>query len=289
MSDSSGLNQKWALIIGGSSGIGFASAEKLTKQGWNLIIVHKDRKSAERTFQENLNRIKNDHNHIKTINADGVKEESVQGVLEIIKEELEEEGGKLGLILHSIANGNVKRMIPPVKIQNEEEGVMPTKFASVFQGQIGPATLTVKDMEYTVSAMGISLFTWVKGLLDHQLFDTQAKVLALTSEGDKRIWAGYGAVSAAKSVLESVIKYLAVELAPYHITANLIQAGVTETPSFKMIPGSNLIKELTLQRNPYHRLTTPADVANVVALLARPEANWINGDTIIVDGGEHLR
>jgi len=55
-----------------------------------------------------------------------------------------------------------------------------------------------------------------------------------------------------------------------------------------MIPGSDEIKKITQNRNPFGRLTTPQDVANVVSLLCRPEAAWINGCVIPVDGGEHL-
>ncbi|HAT69888.1 MAG TPA: short-chain dehydrogenase, partial [Flavobacteriaceae bacterium] len=99
----------------------------------------------------------------------------------------------------------------------------------------------------------------------------------------------YGAVSAAKVVLESIIKQMAVEFAPFQITANAIQAGVTDTTSLRMIPGSDKLKSLALQRNPNNRLTKPEDVANAVYLLSKDEANWITGNIIKVDGGEHLR
>ena len=55
-----------------------------------------------------------------------------------------------------------------------------------------------------------------------------------------------------------------------------------------MIPGSDLMKDSAKFRNPYGRLTTPEDVANVVYLLCQPEADWINGTRIVVDGGESL-
>ena len=55
-----------------------------------------------------------------------------------------------------------------------------------------------------------------------------------------------------------------------------------------MIPGNEKIKKHTLIRNPFQRLTTPKDVANVVYLLSKDEASWINGSIIPVDGGEHI-
>ena len=55
-----------------------------------------------------------------------------------------------------------------------------------------------------------------------------------------------------------------------------------------MIPGSDEIKKHSLLRNPVHKLTVPEDVANVVYLLSKDEASWINGTIIPVDGGEHI-
>ena len=82
---------------------------------------------------------------------------------------------------------------------------------------------------------------------------------------------------------------MAVEFAPFGIKVNCIQAGVTDTRSLRLIPGSDKLMEIASQRNPAKRLTRPEDVANAVYLLCRKEANWINGTTLIVDGGEHLR
>jgi enoyl-[acyl-carrier protein] reductase III len=82
---------------------------------------------------------------------------------------------------------------------------------------------------------------------------------------------------------------MALEFAPLGITTNCLQAGVTETPSFKMIPGSDRLSKFAKKRNPFNKLTTPQDVANVVYLLCKDEASWINGTVIKVDGGESLQ
>jgi enoyl-[acyl-carrier protein] reductase I len=55
-----------------------------------------------------------------------------------------------------------------------------------------------------------------------------------------------------------------------------------------MIPGSSEIIKHSVIRNPFHRLTQPEDVANVVYLLSTDEATWINGTIINVDGGEQI-
>ena len=106
--------------------------------------------------------------------------------------------------------------------------------------------------------------------------------------GNDRYWKGYGAIALAKSSLETLTKYLAVELAPYDIRINTIQAGVTETPSLRMIPSYEKMMELVKQNHPMGKMTQPEDVANAIYLLSLDEANWINGSIIHVDGGEHL-
>ena len=128
-----------------------------------------------------------------------------------------------------------------------------------------------------------------RALIEAGKFSDNARNLAFTSEGNSKVWPGYAAVSAAKATLEAFMRSMAVEYAPLGITTNCIQAGATETPSFKMIPGSDVLAGTTRKRNPFGRLTTPEDVANAVYLISRQEAAWINGTVLKVDGGESLR
>jgi enoyl-[acyl-carrier protein] reductase I len=67
-----------------------------------------------------------------------------------------------------------------------------------------------------------------------------------------------------------------------------VQAGITATPALAAIPGNAQLKAGARLRNPFRRLTTPEDVANVIYLLSLDEAAWINGEVIRVDGGEHI-
>ena len=136
--------------------------------------------------------------------------------------------------------------------------------------------------------MAISLYDWTRSLFDKKLFAADARVISFTSEGNKKAFKSYAAVSAAKAALEAITRNIALEFAPVGIKANCIQAGVTDTEAFRMIPGHEALKKNTLNRNPFKRLTTPEDVANVVYLLSKDEAAWINGSIIIADGGEHI-
>ena len=67
-----------------------------------------------------------------------------------------------------------------------------------------------------------------------------------------------------------------------------MQPGAVDTVSLRMIPGFESIIAHSKARNPYNRLTTSNDVANVVYLMSKDEASWINGCVIPVNGGEHI-
>ena len=92
--------------------------------------------------------------------------------------------------------------------------------------------------------------------------------------------------SAAKCLLESHIRQLALELAPYEITANSIRAGVTYTPALRKIPGHETMIEHALSHIPFKRLTQPADVAKFISAQAVSDEKWATGNIFNLDGGE---
>ena len=140
----------------------------------------------------------------------------------------------------------------------------------------------------TSNVMGHSLVYWTQELVGRGLLGQGSRIFAMTSSGGHRIWPGYGAVSAAKSALESHVRQLAYELAPRGITANSICAGVTDTPALRKIPGNEKLLAGAQARNPSGRLTTPSDVAKALAVLAHPYSGWITGNVILTDGGEDI-
>lgn len=254
---------EWALILGGSSGLGLATAKKLAKHGMNICIVHRNSRSQQEQIEKEFNEITQLGIDFISYNTDAFHPEKKEALLEDLKEELE--GGKIKTLVHSVAKGNLKPML------SDDSPVLKTD-----------------DFQLTIQAMGISLYDWTKAIFDAKLFADDARIISFTSEGNSKAWKNYAAVSAAKVTLEAITRNIALEFAPYGIKANCIQAGVTDTASLRMIPGSEEIKNHSLLRNPFNRLTNPEDVANVVYLLSKDEASWINGTIIPVDGGEHI-
>lgn len=256
------MKGKHALIIGGSSGIGLATAKKLASHGCDISIIHRDRKQGVIALEEACAELSKTFSISTTnYNIDATNSEKIEECLEAITA-----SGvtKFDTVIHAVSRGNLKPFISD-----------------------GPK-LSMQDLSLTIEAMGTNIKLWIDGLLTKDLIGNGSKIITLTSEGNNKFWEGYGAVALAKSALETLSKYFAIELSPKGISVNIIQAGVTDTPSLRLIPGSDKLIEESKQRNPYKRLTTPEDVANSIFLLSQPEATWINGALIHVDGGEHL-
>jgi enoyl-[acyl-carrier protein] reductase I len=224
--------------------------------------------------------------HLLHFNADALTETGRNVVLEAL-DQARLQGEHVSVLLHSIAKGALKPLaldadLPPQPLGAKER-------SRVDAPDRPPATaLQSRDILLTVEAMGTSLLDWVTDLRQRQLFAADARVIAFTSEGSRRVWPSYAAVSAAKATLEALVRAIAFELGPFGIRANCISAGITDTRALRLVPGSEELKRHAVARNPLGRLTTPEDVANVVSLLTKPEAAWINGTIIVVDGGEHL-
>lgn len=298
----------WALILGGSSGFGLATAQKLAKEGMSICIVHRDRRGAMTSINEAFDIIKSNAPHFISFNVDALSEEGQSTVINNLKNALGK--GKIKLLLHSIAFGNLKPIAPvEQKTPSDLEALASSlgieasrltdaihtcfkeghdSFFPLTEANYGENYIEDEDMTRTIYSMGTSLLTWTQQLFHHQLFDNDARIIGLTSEGNEVAWRGYAAVSAAKVALESVSRSIAYEFAPFGIRCNIIQAGVTETKALNAIPGSQQMKAVAKLKNPFKRLTTPEDVANVIALLAMDEAAWINGALIHVDGGERI-
>ncbi len=116
-------------------------------------------------------------------------------------------------------------------------------------------------------------------------------MVAISSPGAQRVLPDYVVVGASKAALETLVRYLAVELAPLNIVVNGVSPGVVETEALQHFDAirsdANLIQKAMAQ-TPAGRLVTPQDVAHLVAFLCSPLANMIRGQIIRIDGGASL-
>jgi NAD(P)-dependent dehydrogenase (short-subunit alcohol dehydrogenase family) len=302
---------QWAVILGGSSGFGLATAQVLADHGMNLCIVHRDRRSQLAEIEPKFEKLRGSGVVVRTHNTDALAAAKRGAVLDSLADTLG--AGRVRVLLHSIAFGNLKPLAPPPartaraatenlaaalglegpRVQDTLDAWFAAGVAAAYPLASPPHysetdLLGEEDFSRTIFNMGTSLLGWVQDLFERKLFANDARIFGLTSEGNQIAWRGYAAVAAAKVALESLSRSIAVEYAPYGLRCNVIQPGITETPALAAIPGSDHMKAQAQMRNPFHRLTTPIDVANAIYLLSLDEAAWVNGAVIRVDGGEHI-
>ncbi len=258
---------QYALILGVSSGFGKATAIELAKLGYNIYGLHLDFGANKQRAEELCRYISTLGVRCKFFNANAADDNVRKEVIQTIKEDFaKEEDPQLRVILHSLAFGAIKKFFD----ENPEEMV------------------TKKQIEMTMDVMANSLIYWVQDIFKAKLLGKNARIFAMTSIGSQRAMMNYGAISAAKAALEAYIRQIAVELAPYKVTANAIMAGLTNTPAAQKIPGFERMLQYAREHNPFNRNTVPEDVAKVIAKLADENFYWINGQTIAVDGGESI-
>ncbi len=114
-----------------------------------------------------------------------------------------------------------------------------------------------------------------------------SSIVIVSSLGARMVVPSYSILGAAKSAAESMVRYLAVELAPL-CRVNAISAGLVKTTSAERIQGYEDLVEKKIAASPAARLVTPQDIAHVAKWLCSADACMVTGNTVYVDGGERL-
>ncbi|HEY7524447.1 MAG TPA: SDR family oxidoreductase [Candidatus Limnocylindrales bacterium] len=265
--------ERWALILGASSGMGEATSLALARAGYRIVGIHLDFRQALAHVEEIKQAIADVGSEAVFINMNAADDEKRAGAVATICDRFERSRAEgrhpyLRVVMHSLAFGS---LVP-------------------FLADDAKDAVDRKKMEMTLDVMANSLVYWVQDLFRMGLLEDGSKVFAMTSEGSSRVIPSYGVVSAAKAALESHTRQLAMEFARRGtgIAVNTIRAGVTDTPALRKIPEAARMVEITLARNPHGRLTTTKDVAEAIVRLSESDSDWISGNTIGVDGAEFV-
>jgi enoyl-[acyl-carrier protein] reductase III len=143
-----------------------------------------------------------------------------------------------------------------------------------------------KHWDWTLNANARSLLAIARATVP--AMDEGSAIVAISSLGSQRVLDNYVLVGTSKAALESIVRYLGVELAPRGIHVNAVSAGVVETEALEWFPNKDEMLA-TVHRTPAGRLVAPDDVAAAVSFLCSPDAAMMCGQTLVVDGGFSLK
>ncbi|MGP1910079.1 enoyl-[acyl-carrier-protein] reductase FabL [Metabacillus sp. JX24] len=248
------MNQnKTALITGSSRGIGKAIALRLAKQGYNIVINYARSKSAALQTAEE-------------IEALGVKALVVKanvGKPEKIKEmfaEIDETFGRLDIFVNNAASGVLRPLME----------------------------LEETHWDWTMDINSKALLFCAQEAAKRMEKTGGGTIVSISSLGSIRVLENYTTVGVSKAALESLTRYLAVELAAKNIVVNAVSGGAVDTEALKHFPNREELLADARRMTPAGRMVDTEDMVDAVEFLCSEKASMIRGQTIIVDGGRSL-
>jgi NAD(P)-dependent dehydrogenase (short-subunit alcohol dehydrogenase family) len=244
------LEGKVAVVTGGNSGIGLATAKRLQEEGAQVAIAGRNAQTLEEAAQSM-------GNGVVAVQADVTVLSDIDRLYQTVAQEL----GRIDVLFVNAGVGKFAALIDTSESLYDEMFAINTKGAYF--------TLT-KAIPYLNDGASIVL-------------------IALAPINPPWRRPGTSAYSAAKAALRAVAQTAAVELAPRGIRVNVVSPGPTLTPIYQQAGLSKEKTEERLDQIsttvPLSRLGKPEEVASVVAFLASSDASYITGEEIHVDGG----
>ena len=194
--------------------------------------------------------------------------------------ELRERGAEVVLVRGNVSSVRVADEVAAL-------GALDVLVHSAATGVARPALETEdKHWDWTLSANARALLSLTRAAAPSM--PKGSAIVAISSLGSVRVLENYVLVGASKAALESVVRYLGVELAPRGIRVNAVSGGVVETDALAAFPNRQRMLHDARERTPAGRVVEARDIADAVLYLAGPNAQMICGQTIVVDGGFSL-
>lgn len=240
------MDQRVALVLGGSGGIGRSIVEKLAEEGYAIGIHYSSSKTNAKQLEA-------------SIVARGGQAISVGGD---VANEIE----------MSMAFDQVEKAFGSIDVVINTAGIM-------LLSPIAELDLNDLDRMHRTNIRG----TFVVSQLAAQRVNKGGAIINFSTTVTRSQFPNYGAYVASKAAIESISMILARELRGKDITVNTVAPGPTVTPLFLNGKDEHQIQHLA-NAVPLERLGEPNDISEVVAFLAGP-ARWINGQVLFVNGG----
>jgi len=241
---------KTAVVTGGSRGIGSTISGLLARCGARVFINYKENEEAALST---LKQIEAGGGEAELARANLLYPEEIRSLFEQVAR-----AGKLDILVHSAALGSFKPVVD----------------------------LRANQWDLTMNTNARALLLCAQAAA--RLMNPGSSIVSISSLGSTRHVPAYGAIGVSKAALESLTRYLAVELAERGIRVNAVSGGVIDGGSLHLHPGYEGLVEAAIKRSPLKRLGSPEDLARVVLFLLSPLAGWITGQVIVADGGLSL-
>ncbi len=244
-------SNKVALVTGSSRGLGKALAIELAKNGYDIVV-----------------------NYARSKNA----------ALETVKE-IEALGQKALLVRANV--GDVEKLKAMFDTIREEFGRLDVFVSNAASGVLRP----VMELEETHWdwTMNINAKAMLFGAQEAaKLMDRGGKIVGISSLGSIRYLKNYTTVGVSKAAIESLTRYLAVELAIKGIAVNTVSGGALDTDALKHFPNREELLEDARQNTPAGRMVEIEDMVKTAMFLISDGSDMIRGQTIIVDGGRSI-
>lgn len=247
------MSNKVALVTGSSRGIGKAIALRLASEGYDIVINYARSKSAALEAAAEIEAL---GRKALVVKANVGKPEKITEMFQ----EIDEAFGRLDILVSNAASGVLR------PIMELEESHWDWTMDINSKGLLFCAQEAAKRMEKNGGG----------------------KIVSLSSLGSIRYLKNYTTVGVSKAAVESLTRYLAVELAEKNIIVNAVSGGAVDTDALKHFPNREELLDDARKNTPAGRMVEPEDLVNTVMFLLSDQASMIRGQTIIVDGGRSL-
>jgi NAD(P)-dependent dehydrogenase (short-subunit alcohol dehydrogenase family) len=244
------MEQKTLILTGASRGIGHATVKRFSASGWRVITL------SRQAFSEDCPWSAGPENHLQLDLAD--PDDIERGIDELRSRIID---GKI----HALVNN---AGISPKLDGGKRIGVLDSDYA---------AWLRVFNVNlFSAALLARGLFSELKA--------GQGTIINVTSIAGRRVHPFAGsAYAVSKAALFGLTREMAHEFGPHGIRVNAISPG--EIGTSILSPGTEVIVENGI---PLKRLGTPEEVAATIAFLCSPNASYINGAEIHINGGQHV-
>jgi enoyl-[acyl-carrier protein] reductase III len=242
---------KVALVTGSSRGLGKAIAIELAKNGYDIVVNYARSKTA---------------------------------ALETVKE-IEALGQKALLIRANV--GDMEKLKAMFETIREEFGRLDVFVSNAASGVLRPVMeLEESHWDWT---MNINAKAMLFGAQEAaKLMDRGGKIVGVSSLGSIRYLENYTTVGVSKAAIESITRYLAVELAAKGIAVNTVSGGALDTEALKHFPNREELLDDARKNTPAGRMVEIDDMVKTAMFLISDGSDMIRGQTIIVDGGRSI-